>query len=107
VFCAIYRFVAKPEKERQLEESWRTLTDLIYVHSGSLGSRLHRAAGGPSEYIAYAQWPSREKWKASNLPAEADPVRAALRDACERIETLYELETLDDRLRAQPFGSAG
>ena len=98
MFCAVYRFNVRPGLEEQLEDSWAKLTDLIYEHEGSLGSRLHRTPDGV--YIAYAQWPARETWEnASSLPPEADPVRRAMREACESIETVYELEVVDDRLQ--------
>jgi len=106
MFIAIYKFQVKPGCETQLEDSWGALTDLIYRHEGSLGSRLHRDEEG--SYIAYAQWPDRETWaSADNLPPDlADPVSQKMRESCDKIETIYKLEVTDDRLKTRPSPSS-
>ncbi len=103
MFCVIYRFVVHPGQEDAFVAAWAGLTDLIYTHRGSLGSRLHRAAG--QSFIAYAQWPDRATWaQKTALPDEAETHSQAMRDSCETIETLHTLEVLDggDLLRDRP-----
>lgn len=98
MFAVIYIFKIKPGKENQFEESWNVLTKYIYKYENSKGSRLHKSK--KEEYIAYAQWPSKERWKnaGNNLPKKADATRARMRQACIRIKTIHELEIIDDLL---------
>lgn len=102
MFCAVYRFSVKPGADAPFKEAWRRLTELIYEYEGSLGSRLH-SCGVDGEYIAYAQWPSRETWeRASGIPAElADAPKKSMREACIKIETIHELEVVDDLLKTE------
>lgn len=102
MFCVVYRFEVKPGREAAFEASWADLTRALYRHCGSLGSRLHRSAGG--EYLAYAQWPSRERWAGARLPGAFDAVRERLRASCLRTETLYQLTPVSDLLRDRPAG---
>ena len=85
MFIAIYSFQVKPEKESEFIETWEKLTELIYKHEGSLGSRLHKAS--ETEYIAYAQWPSNELWEnaGSKLPENANSIRETMKSCCEKI----------------------
>ena len=95
MFCVIYSFMVKPSLNDQFEQSWRDLTNIIYKNAGSLGSRLHR--DGNNEYIAYAQWPDKELWKnaSAKLPEESKNISQLMKDSCEKIETLYELDVID------------
>ena len=70
MFIAIYSFKVKEGFEMEFKGSWRGLTQLIYQHEGSLGSRLHMSNDG--EYIAYAQWPDQSTFEKAgdNLPDE-------------------------------------
>lgn len=96
-FCVLYRFVIHPGREAELEQAWRELTVLLAAHRGSLGSRLHRA--GPTEYIAYAQWPSRERWQSpAALPPPGPTAGARMKECCASIQVLAELEPIDDLL---------
>ena len=98
MFAVIYRFNVHPGKEVEFEDAWEHLTKLILEYEGSLGSRLHRNENG--EYIAYAQWPDRETWlnAGSNLPAAAEGYRKNMRESCQSIETLHELDPINDLL---------
>jgi heme-degrading monooxygenase HmoA len=99
MFAIIYEFEVKPGREAQLIASWSRVTDAIYAHRGSLGSRLHHAGG--ARYIAYAQWPSREVFERDvSLPPEFDEARAIMRDCCDSIITLRQLDVVADLLRA-------
>lgn len=99
MFCVIYQFHVLEGLEDEFCQSWKAMTELISSFSGGLGSRLHRS--NKNEYIAYAQWPDRETWQTSSdkLPPEADAVRASMRKCCSKVETLYELNALEDMLQ--------
>ena len=99
MFAVIYQFNIKETMEPTFINAWQQLTELIYQYEGSLGSRLHKQDEGV--FIAYAQWPDKETWKnsGSNLPDSANNVRAAMRDSCTSIETLYELDCTLDLLK--------
>ena len=98
MFSVIYRFTVKPDQVAVFQQSWREMTLLIRAYEGSLGSRLHQES--ECVFIAYAQWPDRTTFEnsGSNLPEHAQAVRKVLREACEAIETLHQVEVLDDLL---------
>ena len=99
MFIVIYSFTTKPGQAKSFESAWEELTRLIYMHEGSLGSRLHKKSEG--QYIAYAQWPDRETWDSSRmkLPDSAAEVRKRMKDSCSSIETLHELEVVNDLIQ--------
>jgi len=99
MFAIIYQFKVLSGRERDFLIAWKELTQMIYQYEGSLGSRLHKAS--EEVYIAYAQWPSEERWKNSGktLPAEAHVIRKSMRDSCSDIQTLYSMEVSEDLLR--------
>lgn len=101
MFALIYQFEVKENKEPEFINAWEKLTQLIYEYEGSLGSRLHKQID--NVYIAYAQWPDKETWKnaGNNLPDSADEVRAKMREACTKIDTLHELECKIDLLKSK------
>ena len=103
MFCVIYKFSVKPDCEDHFCHHWSAVTQWYYRHAGSLGSRLHRTSTG--EFIAYAQWQTRAQWKQQRdrSDAELHQHRQSMRDACEQIEVLYELETTDDYLRQEVY----
>ena len=103
MFCIIYTFTVKPGYEDPFRHHWSTVTQWYYRHAGSLGSRLHRASTG--EYIAYAQWQTREQWEQQRHRSDAalQTHRQAMRDACEQIAVLYELEMTDASLRREVY----
>ena len=87
----------KSGQESEFCEVWHALTIMIREHQGSLGSRLHVA--GPNKFIAYAQWPSRTAWKApSRMPPMGKDLSLRLKECCESIEVLHELDVVDDLL---------
>lgn len=99
MFTVIYSFKVKINQEEKFIQGWKGLTKLIYEFEGSLGSRLHKV--GELDYIAYAQWPLKETWKnaGSNLPESAAFFRSEMKNACEKIETLHEMEVVSDLLK--------
>lgn len=98
MFAVIYAFTVKPGCQAVFEEAWAELTVLIREYEGGLGSRLHRKTD--EIYIAYAQWPDRATWENSgdNLPESAQPIRLRMRESCEKMETLHELDGVKDLL---------
>ena len=90
--------MVKPGRETEFETVWKELTKMILKHQKSLGSRLHLA--NPLEYIAYAQWPSREKWKdSSELPLFSNELKARMIECCFEIKIVQELTVLHDLLK--------
>ncbi|MBX7043940.1 MAG: antibiotic biosynthesis monooxygenase [Ignavibacteria bacterium] len=101
MFAVIYRFRVPEENADDFLGSWKELTEMLIRYEGGLGSALHKSEHEPGEYIAYARWPDRNMWAKQpklNLPPEAEIARTRMRDACEEISTLYELEILEDLL---------
>jgi heme-degrading monooxygenase HmoA len=99
MFSILYKFTVKPGYEDQFCHHWSAVTQWYYRNAGSLGSRLHRASTG--EYIAYAQWQTREQWEQQGEMSDAElhRHRQAMREACTDITVLYELDVVDDWLR--------
>ena len=104
MFCIIYKFTVKPDHEDLFRQSWSAVTQWYYQNAGSLGSRLHRA--GTSEFVAYAQWQTRAQWEQQRERSDAElhRQRQGMREACEAIEVLYELDVVDDWLRGKVYG---
>jgi hypothetical protein len=67
-FAVIYRWKVAESQVEQFKGAWEIVTKEIRDHEGGLGSRLHKASDGT--WIAYAQWPNREKWKSANVTTE-------------------------------------
>ncbi len=104
MFCVLYKFTVKPHHDEPFRQHWLLVTQWYYRHAGSLGSRLHRANTGT--YIGYAQWMSREGWEQGRdqSDTELQVNRKAMRECCEEIEVLYELDVTDDWLQGEGFG---
>ena len=104
MFCIIYKFTVKPGDEDLFRQSWSAVTQWFYQHAGSLGSRLHYSTTG--EFIAYAQWQTRAQWEQQTARADAELQRhrQVMREACNEIEVLYELDVVDDWLRREVCG---
>ena len=102
MFSVIYKFEIKPDRQDSFEKSWKDLTLLIYDYAGSLGSRLHKK--DECNYIAYAQWPNKETWKNSSnkLQEKSIEISELMKESCNSIETLYELELVDDLIENKP-----
>ena len=99
MYIVLYKFQIKPELRHDFIKGWKGLTELIYKHEGSLGSRLHQSC--EHHYIAYAQWPSKTIFENSGnkLPVEASKYRDIMKNACERIEIVEKLELIEDLLK--------
>ncbi len=99
MFCVVYSFHVKKGFETSFESSWNKLTEMICTHANSNGSRLHKSKG--NEYIAYASWPDKKTWKEgfSKLPKESEVFSEKMKDCCTNIQTVYELDMLNDLLK--------
>lgn len=99
MIAVIIKFKVKPNQTKVFVNSWKQLTEFIYKYENSLGSRLHKE--DDLNFIAYAQWPDKETLHNSDskLPQEALEVRQQMRDACENVEKLFELELTEDLLK--------
>lgn len=98
MFTVIYRFRVKKDQHKDFIESWKTLTQWIRDYEGGLGSRLHQEDS--QTYLAYAQWPDKRSWENSGnrLPEGAHSVREKMRNSLENMETLHQLEVVEDLL---------
>ena len=98
MYVVLYSFKVKPKQEKEFIEGWESLTNLIYQYEGSLGSRLHKKEA--LEYIAYAQWPSKNKFENSggNLPEKANEFRDLMRSSCNKIEIISKVDVVKDLL---------
>jgi heme-degrading monooxygenase HmoA len=98
MYIVLYSFKVKPKEEENFIKGWKGLTALIYKHEGSLGSRLHKT--DTINYIAYAQWPSKDKFENSggNLPELANEFRDLMRSSCSKVEVISKAEVVEDLL---------
>lgn len=99
MFVALYEFVVRDGQEEPFAQYWQLLTEGLYTHAGSLGSRLHRCADG--RYLAYAQWPDRQTWMAARnlpLPVPYDQAREAMRATLISGATVEQLDVVVDGL---------
>ena len=101
MYIVLYEMQTKPGRETEFEQAWAVVTDAIKEHCGGLGSRLHRTET-PGLYVAYAQWPSREKFlkrdtvrRFSEFEETASNV---MRETTEYIRTIHQMDIVDDRL---------
>jgi heme-degrading monooxygenase HmoA len=101
MFAVVYLFKVKENRQSEFINTWKQLTQLIYEYEGSLGSRLHKQSD--DVYLAYAQWPDRETWEHSGkkLPDAANKIRETMSACCTKIETLYELNCIEDLLKSE------
>ena len=101
MFFVVYSFHVIKGKEASFESSWKKLTEMIYTHANSNGSRLHKSKG--NEYIAYASWPDKKSWKEgfSRLPKGSEMFSKKMKDCCSNIQTVYELDMVNDLLKKQ------
>lgn len=96
-FAVIYRWRLREGTEAEFREAWSQLTEAIRKERGGLGSRLHRDEDGT--WVAYAQWPDRDRWEQARRykPADAE----AFRRMGECVEESFPpqfLEPLEDLL---------
>ncbi len=102
MFCAVYEFDVLPGKENEFKVLWHTATLEVKSHNEGVGSRLHKVVGKENQWIAYAQWPSREKWlgHAQLIFNSEQPPQwvKALQATINSVTVLWELDMVDDLL---------
>lgn len=102
MFCVIYEFKIHQDKKDQFIKAWSDFTKAIYQINGSLGSRLH-ATNDPSIYVAYAQWPSEEKFDNAaplfSYTEEEQAARKAMTESTVDIKVLHKLNMIEDLLK--------
>jgi hypothetical protein len=100
MFCVVYEFEVPQQNEHLFTKVWHQLTEIIKETRGGLGSRLHKDTKRDNVWIAYAQWPNKETW--NNNPSSINPdhniLGARIKDLCVSIQTIYELNMIDDLL---------
>ncbi|MEL0455235.1 hypothetical protein WJN01_03260 [Flavobacteriaceae bacterium SZ-1-7] len=103
MYIVLYRFEVKLNESESFEKGWAGLTNLIYKHEGSLGSRLHKKS--ETEYMAYAQWPNKNKFETAgdNLPEKAEEFRELMRTSCSNIEIMNKFDVVNDLLVKKPY----
>ena len=103
MFVIINSFKVKSGKTAEFEEAWHDLTEQLYVHSGSLGARLHKTEHG--EYIGYSQWPEKETWSNAldKIPKKYQYVRQNLSSCCTETKNIFNLDIIADLLMPKVF----
>ena len=98
MYCIIYQFEVKPGLEAQFMKAWEKLTLFYRNECNSLGSRLHRESD--LHYMAYAQWPSLEVYEAAGSKENTETAQWSqqMREACNKVEALFKLESQMDYL---------
>ncbi len=94
MFAVIIKFIIKENTEEQFIDAWIKLTQLIRIHEGGLGSRLHRVK--KNTFIAYAQWPNEETWKNSGgkMPQHGLDIKSKMRDCCKSVDVKNTLQII-------------
>jgi len=83
--------------EQSFQDAWQEVTRQLIRERGGRGSRLHRSSDG--EWIAYAQWPSRQIWEASRALGAVDPIASkALQASIEETKEPLLLDLVSDML---------
>lgn len=98
----MYKFIVKEGQNANFETAWKEVTLLIRNHCGSLGSRLYKSA--ENSYLGIAQWPDKETLEKSDISLlDPENWRAKMRESCEKIEKLDEIELIHDLWLKKPF----
>src|SRR5271156_5423842 len=99
MFCVIYQWKVKHEKEEEFRDTWRTITEAIFLQHGALGSRLHKSDDGT--WIAYAQWPDRDRWQNHSDTLGVELARSKQSECLsESVKVLHTLTMTDDLLKS-------
>ena len=94
MFVYLYKFKVKSGMDAAFRQRWSAFTELIYLERGSLGSRLHKDPAG--DFIAYAQWPSREIAEKTFTPsAQYQQAQREMMDCLITSEIVFQLDVLE------------
>jgi quinol monooxygenase YgiN len=107
MFVVVYRWKLKEGMDERFREGWRRATDAIIEKYGALGSRLHKAEDG--SWLAYAQWPDKERWEAMRQGPAADAhgfamMKESIDESAGIISPLFCMIVTDDHFK-QPHES--
>lgn len=98
MFCVVYQWSVKHDKEEQFRETWREITQAILQQHGALGSRLHKSDDG--SWIAYAQWPDRKHWEHNSETIGVQLARSRQKECLiGAAKVLFRLDVTDDLLK--------
>jgi quinol monooxygenase YgiN/catechol 2,3-dioxygenase-like lactoylglutathione lyase family enzyme len=98
MFCVIYQWQVKPEREQDFRDTWRKLTEAIFAQHGALGSRLHKSDDG--SWIAYAQWPNRDCWENHAETLGVELARSKQSECLiEKVKVLHTMTMTDNLLQ--------
>lgn len=100
MFITVDRMRVRPDRRQAFMLCWRTVAEAMQEHSGSLGSRLHVTDQG--DYVDYTQWPDRRTSEDATLPESYAGVTERMRDACDELQRVFEMELADDHLDDRP-----
>lgn len=97
MFAVLYKWTLKKGSEAKFVDAWEEVTAELSTRWETQGSRLHRTQEG--DWIAYAQWPSREKWEeASQATFVKSAARVEMAAAVESGEILMSMDIVKDLL---------
>jgi heme-degrading monooxygenase HmoA len=94
MFVVIDRIEVKPGQRQHFVACWRTVHEAVEEQCSGSGSRLHATDDGI--YLSYTEWPDRHTWEQCAVPKAYASVDESMRQACETVERLYELEVVMD-----------
>jgi len=100
LYCIVYRFKVcnpTPENCARFIALWSGVTDYFKRECGALGSRLHTEDDGV--FFAYAQWPSKEVYDATDAhepKREFLALRVEWAELCEPTEVISAGEMVAD-----------
>ena len=95
-FAVLYTWTVVPALEDDFVKAWSVAT-MAYRTIGALGSRLHRSDEG--EFVAYAEWPSREVWQESGARSPVDEATSAKMRAATLSFSMHPLLPIADLLQ--------
>lgn len=108
MFCAIYEFRLKDHvADQELRRIWRQMTTFMKERAGAVGSRLHKDDGDERRFLAYSQWPDRDRWaQGRKLLLESEnglQMMQRLEEICES-KVICESSDVEDLLTATSNG---
>ena len=103
MFVVTYSYKIKPNKDAEFHQAWHDLIEQMYVHSGSLGARLHKSQ--EYDYIGYTQWPDKKTWQEaeSKIPRKYKHVIRDFQEITLKINKMYEADVVADLLMPRTF----
>lgn len=104
MFVVLYRWRIQHGKEHEFRAAWLSATRKIVARHGALGSRLHLADDG--SWLAYAQWPDKERWLKMRSSPPAAPEEFAIMNGVAEASDPFPIPFLTMVLTDDATGSA-